>query len=217
MPLLPIFFRRTVLRLTAKSAIAFLAFVFAIPAFSQEEEPNQIAGARLSIAALTTYQPQHPGTSSDKTWNTKSAAVLFELKTNELVSFETGLLVIDQQYQTSNANYSLFQSVHRLRVPVGIKISYKDIISLGLGTYIAAPIEGLNTTKVIKTTDSNNLQTPAENFLEFGFDSSLSINLPINSQWILFIEGRYFSPYDKNSEMAVNTFYGLVGARYVLH
>lgn len=195
----------------------FALLFFSTTASGQDEEPNQRAGARVSLAALTTYQPKNLGSIHNKTWNTTSAAAFFELKTNELVSFETGLVLIEQQYQTNNSNYSLYQSVQRLRLPLAIKISYRDILSLGLGTYIAVPVEGLTSNKVIITSDTNNLQTPAENFLEFGFDSSLSLNLPVNAKWILYVEGRYFSPYDKNSEMAVNTFYGLVGARYVLH
>ncbi len=200
-----------------KTALWVATIFFTMAATGQDEEPNQKAGARISLAALTTYQPKELGKSIDKTWNTTSAAAFFELKTNELVSFETGLVILQQQYQTSNSNYSLYQSVPRLRLPLAIKISYRDIISIGLGSYIAVPLEGLTSTKVIQVADTNNLQTPAENFLEFGFDSSLSLNIPINPQWFVFVEARYFSPYDKNSDLAVNTFYGLVGARFVLH
>lgn len=139
---------------------------------------------------------------------------LFEIGATENISFETGLIFVERQYQVANDNYLLQQDVNRLHIPVMVKLWWRDIIAISFGPYMAFAMSGTRSTEVIRVVDSDDLETPAEDFVEFGFDSALTLNIPLKNKTGIFVEVRYFAPYDTIQFRKYNSIYGLAGFKY---
>jgi hypothetical protein len=141
-------------------------------------------------------------------------ALLFEMGANKNIGFETGIIFLEQQYQVANDKYYLQQNVKRLRVPLTVKIWFFDTIAISAGPYVAISASRINSYKVVRTVEDNSLTTPADNFVEFGFDAALTLNVPINHKSGVFVEGRYYAPYDKVELKKYNSFYLMGGVKY---
>lgn len=168
----------------------------------------------LSIAALLTQELSENGHGNAHTYKLTSGAVLFEIGANDFLGLQTGLMVMEHQSEVANAAYSLQQSVQRLKIPVWVKIWLWDFLSISGGPYMGFAISGTESRKTIITADTGNLHTTADHFLEFGFDIGLTLNLPLNKKNAIFLEARYYDPYDKTKVKHANSVYGLLGYSY---
>lgn len=140
-------------------------------------------------------------------------ALLFEIGANENIGFETGIIFTERQYLVANDNYQLQQNVKRFHVPVTVKIWWRDTIAISAGPYASVAASGVDSEKWIRVADTNNLKTPADDTFEFGFESALTLNLPLSDKTGVFIEGRYYAPYGEVHFQKYNSLYGLIGIK----
>lgn len=204
--------------------IQFFNFIFPITLFfcidplwaqTPVESPADKDGGHFLVSFAGVYSVNLHGIHNEKRdGDFYPLSALFELGANDNISFETGLIFVERQYQVVNDNYKLQQNVHRIHIPVNLKLWWHDIIAFGLGPYIAFAASGTSSYEVIRITDSDDLQTPANDFVEFGFEASLTFNVPINDKTGIFIETRYFTPYDTIQLHKYNSLYGLAGLKY---
>lgn len=183
------------------------------PVSSMPVKPEGLGYKMISIAG--TYSANISGAyDAGKSGEFYPLSGLFELGATKNIAFETGLIFVERQYQVANDNYLLQQDVNRLHIPVMVKLWWKDIIAISVGPYMAFAMSAVRSTEVIRVMDSDDLETPAEDFVEFGFDSALTIHIPIREKTGIFAEIRYFAPYDTIQLKKYNSVYGLAGFKY---
>lgn len=178
-----------------------------------EPQPQALGHKLISIAGV--YSANISGAHDDgKSGSFYPMAALLEVGATDSIAFETGLIFVERQYQVANDNYLLQQNVKRLHLPVTLKLWWRDIVGFSVGPYMAFAMSSLQSYEIIRVTDSDDLETPAEDFVEFGFESSFTLNLPLAEKTGVFAEVRYFAPYDTIQLKKYNSVYGLAGFKY---
>lgn len=179
------------------------------------EVPAEESKGHFLVSVAATYSVNLHGIhNEDKDGQFYPLSVLLELGANDNISFETGLIFVERQYQVVNDNYKLQQNINRIHIPVNLKLWWRDMIAFGVGPYVAFAASGMNSYEVIRVADTDDLETPAEDFTEFGFEASLTFNVPLNDRTGIFVEARYFTPYDTIQLHKSNSIYGLAGVKY---
>ncbi len=168
---------------------------------------------RLSVAAV--YSANITGAREpEKSGEIYPLAALLEIAASESIAFETGLIFVERQYQVANDNYLLQENVHRIHIPVTLKLWWRDIFAFSVGPYMAFAVSGVESYELIRIVDSDDLETPAADFVEFGFDAGVTLQLPIGEKHGAFVEARFFTPYDTIDFKKYNSVFALAGYKY---
>lgn len=179
------------------------------------EEVSVVEGKRsfiMSISILNQSEIDVEGDfeTSDLDEESSGLGFAFEYNLNQQYGLEIGLFNIKRRYVTSSDGETLAQDAHRAHFPLLLRGWLWNNLSLGIGPFASFRTSNIRSAR---SANSDNLETQAEDEVEFGLETAATLNIAYGDKTGVFIEGRWSEPFNQREEVEINQFTALAGVK----
>jgi len=141
---------------------------------------------------------------------------LVEGNFNSYFGIETGALLIKRNYTFEAGPLKATQSVKRLHIPVLARVWPTNFFSIAGGGFTSIKTGSVDTELDLNNTNIADINTSADDSVEFGLEAAATLNFAVNKKTGLFVEGRYSQALGEESNEDSNHLMGLAGLKFNL-
>lgn len=138
---------------------------------------------------------------------------LIEAGINDHFGMETGVLLINRQYDVKEGNTRVVQEVKRLHIPILARFWATDFFSIAAGPFLSFRTGDAKTSLEIGGEDVGSISTSADDDVEYGLDAAVTFNIAIKDKSGIFVEGRYSAMLDNEQDEETNQVSALAGLK----
>lgn len=192
----------------------FISFVIASSALVLNTRAFASSPYILTIAGVASPSIQENENKTQKNI-IYSGGFLIEEKLEEVIGLESGIILINRQYDFRKDNYRVIENVKKLHVPLTARFWPVKFFSIAFGPFIEVSTGDVKTVLVEGST-FNSEETSAEDNIEFGVDTALTLNIDIDSSSAFFLETRYSQIAGLKEEEKINSLSALAGIQMTI-
>jgi len=156
--------------------IFFLMHSHIISAIGQESSDSSLV---LTFAGLMNTRADLNNQNEEPTSINSGIGALAEFNFYKHFGLESGVFVLNKQYETQAAGSRLVEDSVRLKIPVMARFWPVNFFAVGAGPYAAFQVGNSTTTMSIGDIQVASIKTSADEIFEFGFDFAVTLNFAV--------------------------------------
>lgn len=167
----------------------------------------------LSIAGVVNAKETDVEKDEEDTEFNYGGAILIEANIRDNFGIETGVMLVNRQYDREIGNTRLVQEVKRLHIPIAARFWFGDVFSIAAGPFAEFQTGDVKTSLRRGGNEVASVKTQADDSTMYGADGAATLNLALNDKTGIFVEGRYSYFFDQDDDEDLNQVSGLAGVK----
>jgi hypothetical protein len=149
-------------------------------------------------------------------WHFDLPSVALEVNANEYIAAQTSLTILNQQYLINKEGADVLFERRRLMVPINISYKILSWLQISAGPYAGFAVNDLEVSRRGLNPSSRVPSSSIEDFLEFGFMSSLQFYIPVTNKIQIAVNAYHYVPYHEAQLKKSNSLFFTTGVKFGL-